>query len=311
MSCSSTKYHDPGTYGGLTRKPSTSSGDTDLTATYGLMRQTSQVSSISGGQYGVIRGNTPQSGMSRPVQRPPSPPLPNPPALQQQLSSVYATRAGAEQMMQRGQDSSAVYSSRAAPDSSAVYMSRGQVQKQSVENVYGGRPGPGDSVYSSRAQMVDQGYNRLNIFITKYILLIFLLLLRSISTVSNPENMYSTRAQMTQDANYKRSVSQSGPAPSQEQLTQMSQGYSRQNSSSSNPASTAQSAPAAPSWVPRNYLEKVLAIYDYNADKEDELTFQEGQIIYVLKKNDDGWWEGVMEGITGLFPGNYVESSNA
>ena len=149
------------------------------------------------------------------------------------------------------------------------------------------------------------------IFITKYILYIFLQLLRSISTVSNPENMYSTRAQMTQDANYKRSVSQSGPAPSQEQLTQMSQGYSRQNSSSSNPPSTAQSAPAAPSWVPRNYLEKVLAIYDYNADKEDELTFQEGQIIYVLKKNDDGWWEGVMEGITGLFPGNYVESSNA
>ena len=64
-----------------------------------------------------------------------------------------------------------------------------------------------------------------------------------------------------------------------------------------------------PSWVPRNYLDKALAIYDYNADKEDELTFQEGQVIYVLKKNDDGWWEGVMDGITGLFPGNYVESS--
>merc|ERR1712083_794387 len=64
-----------------------------------------------------------------------------------------------------------------------------------------------------------------------------------------------------------------------------------------------------PGWVPKNYLEKVIAIYDYNADKEDELTFQEGQIIYVLKKNDDGWWEGVMEGITGLFPGNYVEQA--
>ena len=53
---------------------------------------------------------------------------------------------------------------------------------------------------------------------------------------------------------------------------------------------------------------QVLAIYDYNADKEDELTFTEGQTIYVVKKNDDGWWEGVMEGITGLFPGNYVEA---
>lgn len=62
-----------------------------------------------------------------------------------------------------------------------------------------------------------------------------------------------------------------------------------------------------PGWVPKNYIEKVVAIYDYYADKEDELSFQESAVIYVLKKNDDGWWEGVMDGITGLFPGNYVE----
>ncbi|XP_042610914.1 abl interactor 2-like isoform X19 [Cyprinus carpio] len=63
-----------------------------------------------------------------------------------------------------------------------------------------------------------------------------------------------------------------------------------------------------PPWAPRNYLEKVVAIYDYTRDKEDELSFQEGAIIYVIKKNDDGWFEGVMSGTTGLFPGNYVES---
>ncbi|KAG7262298.1 hypothetical protein CRUP_002227 [Coryphaenoides rupestris] len=63
-----------------------------------------------------------------------------------------------------------------------------------------------------------------------------------------------------------------------------------------------------PPWAPRTYLEKVVAIYDYARDKEDELSFQEGAIIYVIKKNDDGWYEGVMCGTTGLFPGNYVES---
>uniref|UniRef100_A0A3Q2W1Q0 Abl-interactor 2a n=1 Tax=Haplochromis burtoni TaxID=8153 RepID=A0A3Q2W1Q0_HAPBU len=63
-----------------------------------------------------------------------------------------------------------------------------------------------------------------------------------------------------------------------------------------------------PPWAPRNYLEKVVAIYDYMADKEDELSFQEGAIIYVIKKNEDGWFEGVMNSTTGLFPGNYVES---
>ncbi|XP_058642846.1 abl interactor 2a isoform X11 [Onychostoma macrolepis] len=63
-----------------------------------------------------------------------------------------------------------------------------------------------------------------------------------------------------------------------------------------------------PPWAPQTYLEKVVAIYDYMQDKEDELSFQEGAIIYVIKKNDDGWFEGVMSGTTGLFPGNYVES---
>ena len=58
----------------------------------------------------------------------------------------------------------------------------------------------------------------------------------------------------------------------------------------------------------------VVAIYDYARDKEDELSFLEGAIIYVIKKNDDGWYEGAMGGgatgggATGLFPGNYVES---
>ncbi|XP_015233556.1 PREDICTED: abl interactor 1-like isoform X4 [Cyprinodon variegatus] len=63
-----------------------------------------------------------------------------------------------------------------------------------------------------------------------------------------------------------------------------------------------------PNWAPKVYLEKVVAIYDYTKDKEDELSFMEGAIIYIIKKNDDGWFEGVCNGVTGLFPGNYVES---
>ncbi|XP_038587303.1 abl interactor 1a isoform X6 [Micropterus salmoides] len=63
-----------------------------------------------------------------------------------------------------------------------------------------------------------------------------------------------------------------------------------------------------PHWAPKIYNEKVVAIYDYSKDKDDELSFMEGAIIYVIKKNDDGWFEGVCNGVTGLFPGNYVES---
>ncbi|KAL7064445.1 hypothetical protein AAHC03_05665 [Spirometra sp. Aus1] len=61
-------------------------------------------------------------------------------------------------------------------------------------------------------------------------------------------------------------------------------------------------------WAPNQYIQKVITVYEYTADKNDELTFGENELIYVIKKNDDGWWEGVMSGGTGLFPGNYVES---
>ncbi|CAB3998880.1 abl interactor 1 isoform X6 [Paramuricea clavata] len=67
--------------------------------------------------------------------------------------------------------------------------------------------------------------------------------------------------------------------------------------------------PPTPAWVPEIYEEKVVSIYDYEASRDDELSFKEGEIIYVLKKNSDGWYEGVMDGMTGLFPGNYVEAS--
>lgn len=60
--------------------------------------------------------------------------------------------------------------------------------------------------------------------------------------------------------------------------------------------------------VTRPDSSAVVAIYDYTRDKDDELSFMEGAIIYVIKKNDDGWFEGVSGGVTGLFPGNYVES---
>uniref|UniRef100_A0A1I7XB02 SH3 domain-containing protein n=1 Tax=Heterorhabditis bacteriophora TaxID=37862 RepID=A0A1I7XB02_HETBA len=60
-------------------------------------------------------------------------------------------------------------------------------------------------------------------------------------------------------------------------------------------------------WVPKQYIEKAIALYDYDADKPDELSLRENCVVYVLRKNEDGWYEGVLDGVTGLFPGNYVQ----
>jgi len=52
------------------------------------------------------------------------------------------------------------------------------------------------------------------------------------------------------------------------------------------------------------------AKYAYDAQRDDELSFVVGDHITVLKKNANGWWEGSLNGATGVFPSNYVELIN-
>uniref|UniRef100_A0A8C6IDN9 Intersectin 2 n=1 Tax=Mus spicilegus TaxID=10103 RepID=A0A8C6IDN9_MUSSI len=52
---------------------------------------------------------------------------------------------------------------------------------------------------------------------------------------------------------------------------------------------------------------QVIAMYDYMANNEDELNFSKGQLINVMNKDDPDWWQGETNGLTGLFPSNYVK----
>ncbi|XP_007653198.1 intersectin-2 isoform X3 [Cricetulus griseus] len=52
---------------------------------------------------------------------------------------------------------------------------------------------------------------------------------------------------------------------------------------------------------------QVIAMYDYVANNEDELNFSKGQLINVINKDDPDWWQGEINGVTGLFPSNYVK----
>ncbi|XP_063484879.1 ABI gene family member 3 isoform X2 [Symphalangus syndactylus] len=67
--------------------------------------------------------------------------------------------------------------------------------------------------------------------------------------------------------------------------------------------------PDEPSWVPASYLEKVVTLYPYTGQKDNELSFSEGTVICVTRRYSDGWCEGVSSEGTGFFPGNYVEPS--
>ena len=53
--------------------------------------------------------------------------------------------------------------------------------------------------------------------------------------------------------------------------------------------------------------EKYTAVYTYAAQYEDELSFEAGETVTVLNKDEADWWKGECNGKTGVFPSNYVE----
>ncbi|XP_006861102.1 PREDICTED: src substrate cortactin [Chrysochloris asiatica] len=50
-----------------------------------------------------------------------------------------------------------------------------------------------------------------------------------------------------------------------------------------------------------------VALYDYQAAGDDEISFDPDDVITNIEMIDDGWWRGVCKGRYGLFPANYVE----
>ncbi|KAK2948397.1 hypothetical protein BLNAU_16652 [Blattamonas nauphoetae] len=51
---------------------------------------------------------------------------------------------------------------------------------------------------------------------------------------------------------------------------------------------------------------KLQAQFDFTARVANELTFKEGDIIYLIEKHESGMWKGELDGKIGLFPYNFV-----
>ncbi|CAH2985237.1 unnamed protein product [Chilo suppressalis] len=72
---------------------------------------------------------------------------------------------------------------------------------------------------------------------------------------------------------------------------------------------------AEPKPEPKNEqlptLGYCFALYDYDAEADDELNLEEGQIIRITSRDahgvDDGWWRGEANGVIGNFPSLIVE----
>uniref|UniRef100_A0A8C7UJY0 SH3 domain-containing protein n=1 Tax=Oncorhynchus mykiss TaxID=8022 RepID=A0A8C7UJY0_ONCMY len=66
-------------------------------------------------------------------------------------------------------------------------------------------------------------------------------------------------------------------------------------------------APAATYEYGEDLGVTAVALYDYQAAGDDEISFDPDDIITNIETIDEGWWRGVCRGAYGLFPANYVE----
>lgn len=69
----------------------------------------------------------------------------------------------------------------------------------------------------------------------------------------------------------------------------------------------------------KNATDKLLCLFlfgrfrvvvPYPPQSEAEIELREGDVVFVHKKREDGWYKGTLQrtGQTGLFPGSFVES---
>lgn len=49
------------------------------------------------------------------------------------------------------------------------------------------------------------------------------------------------------------------------------------------------------------------ALYEYEPALDDELFLSPGDVIGVIKRQQDGWWVGLLKGKVGVFPATYVQ----
>ncbi|XP_062859847.1 src kinase-associated phosphoprotein 1 [Trichomycterus rosablanca] len=115
-------------------------------------------------------------------------------------------------------------------------------------------------------------------------------------------------------------VSAATPAPALPPIGQEEKGASRDEEeeeediyevlpedefSDSSEQSNTRSQKADPSTDYANYYQ---SLWDCEADKPDELSFQRGDLIYILSKeyNIHGWWVGELDGAIGIVPKEFL-----
>jgi amphiphysin len=116
---------------------------------------------------------------------------------------------------------------------------------------------------------------------------------------------YHHQEQAYQQPVYQQQPSYQQPAYQQQPITN----NNTNTASYSNNYSTTNRAPPVPppSRKPNN-IHYVLALYDYDAQAEGDLSFKKDDKIELIERTADenDWWTGKLNGMTGIFPGRFI-----
>ena len=63
-------------------------------------------------------------------------------------------------------------------------------------------------------------------------------------------------------------------------------------------------------WSNSVLVPRYRVVVSYPPQSEAELELKEGDVVFVHRKREDGWFKGTLQrnGRTGLFPGSFVDS---
>lgn len=83
------------------------------------------------------------------------------------------------------------------------------------------------------------------------------------------------------------------------------------NKNKQTPRGGQQNKPGQPGQEEEEQIPVAVALADYISDEPADLSFIRGDQIHLLVQHSSGWWEGELNGKTGLFPATYTMLSNS